>query len=292
MNEVEQVRRFNRLVTQRIGALDEEYLGHARPLGASRVLWEVPPEGVDVRELRARLGLDSGYLSRLLGRLADDGLVLMSQDRTDQRVRRVRLTAKGRREHRLLDDQSDRLAGSLLAPLSKGQRGRLVAAMAEVEQLLTAGLAELRVVDPADPVAQECWQAYFATLAERFDTGFDPATSRQVDLEEVRPPRGVMIVAYLHDRPVGCGSVKLHGDWAEVKRVWVSPDARGLGLARRIMSDLEDRARAGGASVVRLDTNRTLTEAISLYHSLGYAEIPAYNDEPYAHHWFEKWLRT
>jgi hypothetical protein len=66
----------------------------------------------------------------------------------------------------------------------------------------------------------------------------------------------------------------------------------GLRLAPGIMSDLEDRARAGGASVVRLDTNGTLTEAISLYRSLGYAEIPAYNDEPYAHHWFEKWLRT
>ena len=66
--------------------------------------------------------------------------------------------------------------------------------------------------------------------------------------------------------------------------------SRGLGLARRIMADLEQRARAEGAVAIRLDTNRTLSEAISLYATLGYREVPAYNDEPYAHHWFEKAL--
>ncbi len=290
MQEVEQVRRFNRLVTQRIGVLDEEYLGRARPLGASRVLWEITADGVDVRELRSRLGLDSGYLSRLLGRLSDEGLVTVRPDPTDQRVRRARLTAKGRREHDALDRQSDDLARSLLAPLDDKQRERLTSAMAQVERLLTAGLCELRLVDPDDPRVQACWQAYFATLAERFETGFDPAVSRHVDGDEVRSPRGATVLALLQEEPVGIGSVKHHGEWAEVKRVWVSPGARGLGVARRIMSDLEERARAGGAAVVRLDTNRTLTEAIALYAALGYHEIDAYNDEPYAHHWFEKAL--
>lgn len=286
-----QVRRFNRLVTRRIGVLDEEYLGRARPLGASRVLWEVSADGVDVRELRSRLGLDSGYLSRLLTRLGDEQLVALSPDKADNRVRRVRLTARGRREREALDSRSDELAASLLSPLSPGQRERLLSAMGQVSELLTAGLAELRAVDPADPAVQECWLAYFATLAERFDAGFDPEASRQVGLDEVRSPRGATIVAFLDGRPVGCGSVKHHGDWAEVKRVWVSPDARGLGLARRIMADLEARAQDAGALAVRLDTNRNLTEAIALYGALGYGEIPAYNDEPYAHHWFEKDLR-
>ncbi|HET7736246.1 MAG TPA: GNAT family N-acetyltransferase [Nocardioidaceae bacterium] len=150
--------------------------------------------------------------------------------------------------------------------------------------------AELRVVDPADPVVQQCWLAYFATIAERFDAGYDPERSRHVGLDEVRPPRGATVVVFLDDQPVACGSVKHHGDWAEVKRVWVSPDARGLGLARRIMADLEARAHAQGAAVIRLDTNRTLTEAIALYGKLGYREVQPYNDEPYAHHWFEKAL--
>ncbi|HEY3015836.1 MAG TPA: helix-turn-helix domain-containing protein, partial [Nocardioides sp.] len=130
MTQVEQVRRFNRLVTARIGALDEAYLGRDRPLGASRVLWEIADDGADLRELRARLGLDSGYLSRLVARLVDEGLVTVAADGTDQRVRRARPTERGRRERRLLDDRSDDLAASLLAPLGAQQRQRLVTAMA------------------------------------------------------------------------------------------------------------------------------------------------------------------
>src|SRR6266545_1228692 len=290
MTQVEQVRLFNRLVTARIGALDEAYLGRDRPLGASRVLWEIADDGADLRELRARLGLDSGYLSRLVARLVDEGLVTVAADGTDQRVRRARPTERGRQERRLLDDRSDDLAASLLAPLGTQQRQRLVTAMAEVERLLTAGLAELRSVDPSTAVVQACWAAYFAELAELFETGFDPDEARRVGLEEVREPRGVTLVALLRDEPVGCASLKHHGHWSEVKRVWVSPSARGLGVARRLMSELELRARESGATAVRLDTNQALTEAIRLYRSLGYEEIAPFNDEPYAHHWFEKRL--
>jgi DNA-binding MarR family transcriptional regulator/predicted N-acetyltransferase YhbS len=290
MTEVEQVRRFNRLVTQRVGVLDDEYLGRARSVGASRLLWEIPPDGADLRTLRSRLGLDSGYLTRLLGRLQTEGLVRIDVDRDDKRVRRALLTAAGRRERETLDRSSDELAESFLAPLSPTQRQRLLTAMAEVEQLLAAGLAELRVVDPSGPLAAYCWEQYFATIDAAFDGGFDPDASRHVDVDEVREPRGVTLVAMLRDEPVGCGSVKHHGDWAEVKRVWVAPSARGLGLARRIMSELESRARERGATAVRLDTNKALTAAITLYRSLGYSEVPAYNDEPYAHHWFEKAL--
>lgn len=290
MNEVEQVRRFNRLVTQRVGVLDDEYLGRARSVGASRLLWEIPPDGADLRSLRSRLGLDSGYLTRLLGRLQTEGLVRIDVDAADKRVRRARLTAAGRRERETLDRSSDALAESLLAPLSPAQQQRLLGAMAEVELLLTAGLAELRVVDPSGPLATYCWEQYFATIDAAFDTGFDPGTSRHVDVDEVREPRGVTLVAMLRDEPVGCGSVKHHGDWAEVKRVWVAPSARGLGLARRIMAELETRARDRGATAIRLDTNKSLHAAIALYRSLGYLEVPAFNDEPYAHHWFEKAL--
>ncbi|MGZ6674863.1 MAG: MarR family transcriptional regulator, partial [Solirubrobacteraceae bacterium] len=70
-----QVRSFNRSVTQRIGALNDEYLARGRPLGASRVLWEISADGTDLRTLRARLDLDSGYLSRLVQSLERDGLV-------------------------------------------------------------------------------------------------------------------------------------------------------------------------------------------------------------------------
>jgi ribosomal protein S18 acetylase RimI-like enzyme len=81
------------------------------------------------------------------------------------------------------------------------------------------------------------------------------------------------------------------GEPTELKRMWVDPTARGLGVGRRLLNELESRAAASGSDVVRLDTNETLTEAIAMYRSAGYREIDAFNDEPYAHRWFEKRLR-
>src|SRR3954454_4532208 len=169
---IEQVRSFNRTVTQRIGALQDEYLARGRPLGASRVLWEVGEAPVDVRALRGRLDLDSGYLSRLLRALESDGLIVVEPGATDRRVRTVRLTDAGRAEREVLDRESDALAASLLAPLGDGQRTRLVEAMAVIERLLTAGLVEVAIEDPRSDAAQFCLKAYFAELDARLDAGF------------------------------------------------------------------------------------------------------------------------
>jgi DNA-binding MarR family transcriptional regulator/GNAT superfamily N-acetyltransferase len=289
--EVARVRSFNRTVTQRVGALQDEYLSRGRPLGASRVLWEIGDEPTDVRTLRARLDLDSGYLSRLLRTLERDRLVAVGSDRTDKRVRTVRLTAAGRAERELLDRRSDELARSLLAPLSADHRERLVEAMGVVEQLLTAGLVEVAVEDPSSAAARFCLGSYFAELHTRFDTGFDPALSISASAEELTEPAGLLLVARLRSEPVGCGALKLHTDApAEIKRMWVARDTRGLGVGRRILQELEDHARRRGAEIVHLETNQTLREATSLYRSAGYAEVDAFNDEPYAHHWFEKRL--
>src|ERR1700732_4592098 len=118
---VKQVRSFNRLVTQRVGALNDAYLARERPLGQARLLWEIGVEGREVRLLRARLGLDSGYLSRLLRSLEEAGLVCVEAKEDDGRVRIARLTAAGRAEQALLERRSDELARSLLEPL--GERG-------------------------------------------------------------------------------------------------------------------------------------------------------------------------
>jgi DNA-binding MarR family transcriptional regulator/GNAT superfamily N-acetyltransferase len=291
VHDIAQVRSFNRTVTQRVGALQDEYLARGRPLGASRVLWEVGEEGADVRALRARLGLDSGYLSRLLRALERDRLVAVGADRSDRRVRTVRLTAAGRAERALLDRRSDELARSLLEPLSGQQRARLVEAMGAVERLLTAGLVEVAIEDPRSAAARFCLESYFAELDARFDTGFDPGHAISTTADELTEPAGLLLVARLHGEPIGCGAIKLRGDVPfYIKRMWVAPDARGLGVGRRILHELEDHARRRGADVVHLETNKTLREAASLYRSEGYVEVEPFNDEPYAHHWFAKRL--
>ncbi|MFI5691150.1 GNAT family N-acetyltransferase [Kribbella sp. NPDC051586] len=286
---VVEVRRFNRMVTQRVGALQEDYLARGRPLGEDRVLWEIGADGCDVRTLRARLDLDSGYLSRLLRSLTSAGLVQVEPSAVDARVRMATLTRKGLAERRVLDARSDELAASILEPLDERQRDRLVKAMDEVTRLLTASMVQVEIVDPRLPIAQYCLDAYFAELGRRFEAGFDPARSISADNAELTLPAGLLLVATLRSEPVGCGALKLHGsEPAELKRMWVSPDARGLGLGRRLLAELERTAAAHGATAARLETNRNLTEAIALYRSAGYEEVAAFNTEPYAHHWFEK----
>jgi DNA-binding MarR family transcriptional regulator/GNAT superfamily N-acetyltransferase len=290
--KVAQVRRFNRTVTQRVGALQERFLSRARPLGQARLLWEIGPGGCDLRQLRLRLGLDSGYLSRLLRSLEQDGLVTVQPASTDGRLRSARLTAAGLVERAELDRRSDTMAESILAVLSDQQQTRLAAAMADVERLLTASQITISVADPRELAARSCLLAYFRELADRFEAGFDPEHSNPAQDEEMMLPAGLFLVATLHGEAVGCGALKFHRDTpAEIKRMWVSPAVRGLGLGRRMLAELETRAMDHGATAVRLETNRALAEAISLYRSSGYAEVRPFNAERYAHHWFEKALR-
>lgn len=286
---VADVRRFNRTVTQRIGALSDTYMARDRPLGQARVLWEIGPDGCDIRLLRSRLDLDSGYLSRLLRVLENDGLVGVEQSGGDGRVRTARLTRKGLAEREVLDRRSDELAASILEPLSEQQQTRLITAMGEVERLLIASAIQVAVADPRHQDARFCLQSYFDELAARFEDGFDHARSISAGADELTPPAGVLLVATLHSQPVGCGGLKFHENApTEVKRMWVSADVRGLGVGRRLLAELEKHAAANGSAVLRLETNRNLTEAIALYRSAGYQEVPAFNAEPYAHHWFEK----
>jgi DNA-binding MarR family transcriptional regulator len=127
---IETVRGFNRIVTQRVGALQNSYLARDRSLAESRVLWEIGERDCEVRTLRSRLDLDSGYLSRLLRSLEASGLVTVGASQRDKRIRRAQLTEAGRRERALLDARSDELARSMLTALSADQRDRLVSGMA------------------------------------------------------------------------------------------------------------------------------------------------------------------
>lgn len=287
--EIKAIRQFNRAVTQRVGALHDHYLATGRSLGADRLLWEIGPTGCDVRSLRTRLDLDSGYVSRLLRSLETEGLVTLTASPADARVKFARLTSAGAKERRVLDRRSDDLATSLLAPLNQSQRSRLLTAMSEVERWLTAGLVQFDVADPDTDAARFCLTAYFAELQARFESGFDPAASLPADGDHLRLPHGLFVIATLRSEPVGCGAMKFtDGEPAYLKRMWVAESVRGLGVGRRLLRELEILAAEQGAPGTRLETNRTLTEAIALYRSAGYVETEPFNDEPYAHHWFVK----
>lgn len=285
------VRRFNRLVTQRAGALEDRFMGRDRPLGESRVLWEIGRGGADLRDLRARLEMDSGYLSRLVHALEAKGLVGVAPDPTDERVRRVRPTAAGRREIEEMDRRSDEAAAATLSALTGAQRAALVVAMVEVTRLLGLAGARVERLDPADPRARRCVGRYFEELDDRFEGGFDPAASLAADDADLVPPRGAFLALIADGEAVACGAVKgVEPGTASLKRMWVDPGFRGLGLGRRILGALEEQARDLGYDLVRLETNGALGEAVALYRSSGYREVSPFNDDPYAQHWFEKRL--
>jgi DNA-binding MarR family transcriptional regulator/GNAT superfamily N-acetyltransferase len=289
--EIAQVRRFYRLVTQRAGALDDHFLGRDRPLGESRLLYEIGPAGANLRELRQRLGLDSGYVSRLVNALRREGLVRLRPDAGDRRVRRAQLTAAGRRELRVMNRRSDKVAGTLLEPMSSTQRARLLAAMAEVHRLLQLAGLRFERVDPASPEARRCVAQYFAEIDRRFDSGYDPAAGLSVGDDAFRPPSGAFLLAWVDGQAMGCGSVTtIAAGVGWLKRMWVADAARGLGIGRRLLAALEAEALQLGLTTLRLDTNRALQEAISLYRSVGFREVARFNDERYADYWFEKRL--
>jgi GNAT superfamily N-acetyltransferase len=290
-SDILQVRSFNRIVAESIGAIDDHFLGRGRPMGESRLLWEIGVDGADLRTLRERLNLDSGYLSRTLASLERQKLLVIRAHPEDRRVRRACLTQAGLEERSELERLSDTVALRALEPLGDEQRRKLVVAMAEVERLLQASLVHFALEDPASDDARWCFERYFGELDERFEAGFNPAISLSADAHELSAPEGALIVARLHGSPVGCVALKFHGNSpAELKRMWVSPSARGMGVGRRLIDEAEKQARQTGVGAIRLETNRTLREAISLYRQSGYVEVEAFSAEPYAHHWFEKRL--
>jgi DNA-binding MarR family transcriptional regulator/ribosomal protein S18 acetylase RimI-like enzyme len=286
---VQQLRRFNRLVTQRVGALDDRFLARARPLGEARVRWEIGEDGCDVRLLRARLGVDSGYLSRLLRSLEAAGLAQVGAGRSDRRVRTARLTPAGRAERAVLDRRSDELAESILEPLTHTQRERLVSALADVERLFSLALVRFEPADVTKPEARRLLQAYAAELDRRVPSHAPSWPEMEATLGTLRPPHGLFLLVTLRAEPIGCGGLKLPpGEPAELKRMWLAESARGLGVGRRLLRELERRAAQHRARTIRRETNRSLTEALGLYRSSGYVDVERFNDVPHAEHWLAK----
>jgi DNA-binding MarR family transcriptional regulator len=283
--DIAQMRSFNRLVTRQAGALSDRHLG-GRPLGANRVLFEIGQGGATPRDVRARLGLDSGYLSRIIRALEREGLVEKRPNPADRRSSRFVLTDAGRAEISELDRVSDELAAAALEPLGAEQRTRLLAAQAEVRRLLAVSMTTVTLEPGTSPDVRWCLGHYFAELDARFEEGFDlDGALPYTDAE--------FAIARFNGQPAGSGGLKeLEPGVGEIVRMWVDRPHRGLGIGARILGVLEARAAELGHECVRLDTNRSLAEAQAMYRSRGYVEIPRYNDNVYANHWFEKELRS
>jgi DNA-binding MarR family transcriptional regulator len=289
LDAVSRVRRFNRAVTSAVGALDNSFLGRSRPLGAARVLNAIGHGRSDVAEIRDYLGLDSGLMSRLLRSLEDEGLIETTAREDDARRRMAKLTRAGRREFAAYEALSNAQAEGFLAQHS--QREALLAAMDLIASALTRERISLDEMDPRCEEAHYCLGEYYAELSRRFSQGFDVSLSRDPDAKDMRRPRGTFIVAMSDRLPIGCVGLKGtdHG-YAEIKRLWVAPAARGLRLGRRLMDVAESAARELGITLLRLDTNSALAEAGQLYRSTGWREIPRFNDDPYPDLFFEKRL--
>lgn len=286
---VSRFRRFSRAVTTEVGALDHSFLGRGRPLGAARVLNAIGHGRSDIAAIRDYLGLDSGLMSRLLRGLEAEGLVLAEPHPQDARRRVLRLTDAGAGEFQAYEDISNSRAEALLA--MHPQSGALLAAMDLVASALGRDRIVLEEADPRSEDARYCLGEYYAELSRRFARGFDVSLSRDPDAGAMMRPRGVFFIAMSDGLPIGCAGLKGGGGAvAEIKRVWVAPSARGLGLARRLMGASEEAARGLGITTLRLDTNSALPEAVSLYRRSGWTEIDRFNDDPYPDLFFEKHL--
>jgi len=286
---IARVRRFNRAVTVEVGALDTSFLGRGRPLGAARVLNSIGRGIADVARLRESLGLDSGLASRLLRGLEEEGLVETIPHPDDARRRIVRLTRAGQREFKAYEKLSDAQARAILGRHAHPES--LLAAMDLIAAALQRDRTVIEVADPRSEPAVACLRAYYGELARRFTSGFDVSRSRDPDAADMVPPRGTFLLAWSDGLPMGCVGLKGDGSGvAEVKRLWVSPAARGQGLARRLMLAVEEAARELRIGVLRLDTNSALSEAMALYRKTGWVEIPRFNDDPYPDVFFEKRL--
>jgi GNAT superfamily N-acetyltransferase/DNA-binding MarR family transcriptional regulator len=290
LDAIARLRRFNRVVTREIGALDTSYLGRGRPLGAARVLQLVRPEGTDVAVLRQALDLDTGLLSRLLRALEREGLVEVVADSSDRRRRIARLTDTGLSEWRVYDQLGYAKAQAVF-DRAGAQKAAVIAAMDLIATVMLKDEVAIRDGDPSGAAALACIGAYYQLLQDSIP-GLTPAMLQLPlpDADRYLAPEGAFLVAWSDDLPVGCASLRrLDPQVAEVKRLWVHPHARGQGLGLRLMRAIEGRARDLGYAYAKLDSNTALVAAIAMYRSDGWTDTAPYTSAP-ANIWLTKRL--
>ncbi|HEY3990355.1 MAG TPA: bifunctional helix-turn-helix transcriptional regulator/GNAT family N-acetyltransferase [Acidobacteriaceae bacterium] len=291
---VSRFRRFTRFYTRFIGTLQEGILGSALSLAEARVLYELATQDAPTaKEIASTLGLDAGYLSRILGRFEKEALLKRAASREDARRQTLQLTRKGMTLFRDLNHRSDQQAQAVLSPLHPEQRNSLVASMSRIEALLCNSKADakaftLRQHRPGDMgmvvyregalYAQEYgWDERFEALAARvvadFIDHFDPARERCWIAERDGEHLGHIFLVKHQERP---GVAKL-------RLLLVEPGARGMGLGRALVAECIRFAREAGYERIVLWTQSILTAAHRIYAAAGFRLV---GEEP--HHSFGK----
>ena len=284
---VARTRRFHRAVTTEAGVLDASFLGRGRPLGPARVLNAIGRGITDIAEIRSYLRLDSGLMSRILRGLEEEGLITVSASETDARRRIATQTKSGEEEFSAYEALSDKQAADIVARHPHPET--LLQAMDVVATALGFQRTTIECVSPLDPRAVVCLEAYYEELARNLKSGFDVNLSADPEASDMEHPRGAFLLAMLDGMPIGCIGLKgTDKGYAELKRLWIVPSARGMGLAKRMMTEAENEARGLGIKCLRLDTNSVLSDAVAMYHKLGWTEIERFNEDPYPDLFFEK----
>ncbi|MFI8889675.1 bifunctional helix-turn-helix transcriptional regulator/GNAT family N-acetyltransferase [Streptomyces paradoxus] len=282
---VQDIRSFNRFYTNVIGALDYGRRLYAPyTLTESRVLYELAhAPRTDAADLRAQLHLDAGYLTRILNKFEEDGLIERGPSETDPRRRSVTLTAPGREAAALLDERARQSVGAMLDTVRAEDRPRLAEALRTVRTILGDG----RAPRPEDVVLREPAPGDLGWIVQRnaalyaaeygFDADYEGLVARIVadHAEDHDPRRERTWIAELDGRPVGC-VMCVRDDApgaARLRLLLVEPDARGLGIGDRLVGTLVDFAREAGYREVVLWTNDVLAAARRIYRRHGFALV-------------------
>jgi DNA-binding MarR family transcriptional regulator/GNAT superfamily N-acetyltransferase len=294
-SQVEAIRRFNRFFTQRIGVLDEGLLNSQFTLTQARVLFELARcKSCTAAELISFLGLDPGYLSRILEQFLASGLVSRTRSADDGRRQNLALTVKGRKTFATLDQRSRRSIGELIGSLSSAQRTRLVQSMRSVESILSAehpgkppavAVRSYRIGDVGWAIERhaqvyaaefgwnEEFEAFVATLFAKFAAEHD-STKEQFWIAEVDEERAGCVFVVRSEREPGA---------AQLRCLLVEPSARGLGVGRALVDECIRFARSAGYRRMILWTNDILLSARRIYEAAGFSLVEQAPHQSFGH---------
>ncbi|MHB1023123.1 MAG: bifunctional helix-turn-helix transcriptional regulator/GNAT family N-acetyltransferase [Acidobacteriaceae bacterium] len=281
--KIQAVRRFNRFYTRQIGTLTDGYAQSSFSLAEARVLYELAQQDPSTAtRITAELGLDAGYLSRILRSFEQQGLITRKPCKEDGRQTLLRLTQAGRKEFSQINTVTNREVAKLLQPLTPETQQRLIAAMQTVEKLIApkAGPPQvpyvLRPHRPGDMgwvihrhgaiYAREYgWDERFEALVARIAADF---------IDHFDPRRERCWIAEREGEPVGSIFLVKHPEMpdtvAKLRLLLVEPSVRGLGIGRHLVKECSEFARGIGYRKITLWTQSILQPAIRIYREAGY----------------------